>query len=90
MSDPRDIASLPMVRAPYDGLATIYLYDRVPGGIGLARRAYGMDRQIMRSALEMLELCPCASGCPSCVGPGGEAGAAAKRAAQVLLKAMAQ
>jgi hypothetical protein len=35
MSDPSDLRSLPMVRSPHDGAPTLYLYDRVPGGIGL-------------------------------------------------------
>jgi DEAD/DEAH box helicase domain-containing protein len=86
MSDPRDVAVLPMVRSPFDGLPTIYLYDRVPGGIGLARRAYGMDRQIMRAALEIAGGCGCAEGCPSCVGPSLETGAPARESVKILLR----
>lgn len=89
MSDPRDVATLPMVRAPFDGLPTIYVYDRVPGGIGLARRAFGLDRQIMRAALEMAERCTCARGCPSCVGPMLESEGPAKQAARILLRGIA-
>ena len=76
------------VRAPFDGRPTIYLYDRVPGGIGLARRAFGMDRQIVRAALEMTGRCACAEGCPTCVGPPLEAGETAKPSARFLLQGM--
>ena len=88
MSDPRDLATLPMVRAPHDGRPTIYLYDRSRGGIGLARRAFGLDRQIWRAALEIVERCPCAAGCPSCVGPTAGASPLEKEAARRLLAAM--
>jgi DEAD/DEAH box helicase domain-containing protein len=87
MSDPRDLATLPMVQSPFDGRPTIYLYDRAPGGIGLARRAFGMDRQILRSAMELVSGCACGGGCPSCVGPALEADSTAKAAARALLAA---
>ena len=90
MSDPRDLAALPMVRAPFDSLPTIYLYDRVPGGIGLARRAFGMDRQIMRAALKLVQGCGCSGGCPSCVGPPLDLGENAKQSARALLEAIIQ
>jgi DEAD/DEAH box helicase domain-containing protein len=88
MSDPRDLAAVAMVRSPHDGLPTIYLYDRMPGGTGLARRAYGMDRQIFRAALKRAEGCACNEGCPSCVGPAREIGERARSAARAILNAM--
>ncbi len=88
MSDPRDLACLPMVRAPFSQLPTLHLYDRVPGGIGLARRAFGMDQQILRSALDVARGCSCKEGCPSCVGPALEMGERAKQSARALLEGM--
>lgn len=89
MCDPRDVATHAMVHAPScEGRPTIFLYDRVPGGIGLARRAFGMDRQILRAALELVSGCACSEGCPSCVGPAKETGEVAKRAARNLLMGM--
>ncbi|HOE96901.1 MAG TPA: DEAD/DEAH box helicase [Candidatus Sumerlaeota bacterium] len=89
MSDRRDMPALAMVRSTFDGLPALYVYDRFPGGIGLARRAYGLDRQIFRAALEVIEACRCDHGCPACVGPPLEMGDRARAAARVLLRAMA-
>lgn len=88
MSDPMDLATLPMVRSPHDGSPTLYLYDRVPGGIGLSRRAFGMDQRIFRAALDLAGGCPCSDGCPSCTGPTLDAGEGAKQAARELLHGM--
>jgi DEAD/DEAH box helicase domain-containing protein len=48
---------------------TIYLYDAYPGGIGLAERVYRTKEEVFSAALDMVEGCPCESGCPACVGP---------------------
>ncbi len=88
MCDPRDMAALPMVRSLFDERPALYLYDKYPGGIGLARRAYGMDRQILRGALEVASGCRCKEGCPSCVGPTIELGEKAKQAAKMLIEGM--
>ena len=88
MSDRRDMPALAMVRSTFDGLPAIYLYDRVPGGIGLARRAFGMDRQILRAARDVVGECRCNQGCPSCVGPPIEIGDKARASAAALLDAI--
>lgn len=90
MSDPSDLATLPMVRSPHDDSPTLYLYDRVPGGIGLARRAFGMDQRIFRAASEVAGACACSDGCPACTGPTLDAGEGAKRSALQLLTGMIQ
>lgn len=48
---------------------TIFLYDRVPGGIGLAPRIYDEREEILRRARALIAHCECDEGCPSCVGP---------------------
>lgn len=88
MSDPRDMPCVAMVRSTFDGLPAIYLYDRAPGGVGLARRAFGLDRQIFRSAREVAAHCACRGGCPACVGPALEIGDKARMSALALLEAM--
>jgi DEAD/DEAH box helicase domain-containing protein len=50
------------------GEATIFLYDRYPGGIGYAERGYELAGELLRAAFRMVEDCPCDAGCPSCVG----------------------
>jgi DEAD/DEAH box helicase domain-containing protein len=88
LCDPRDVASVPMARAPHDELPTIYLYDRYPGGIGLARKIYDVDRSILEAARDILAGCSCTAGCPSCVGPTVELSPAGKLSARVMLEAM--
>jgi DEAD/DEAH box helicase domain-containing protein len=88
LCDPRDVASVPMVRSPHDELPCVYLYDKYPGGIGLARKVYDVDLKILAAAVEILRGCGCAGGCPSCVGPEVEAESRAKRSVQALLESI--
>ena len=80
--------ALAMVRSTFDGLPALYLYDRMPGGVGLARRAFSLDRQIFRAALDVVAHCACREGCPSCVGPALELGDKARKSALAILQAM--
>jgi DEAD/DEAH box helicase domain-containing protein len=48
---------------------TIFLYDHVPGGVGLAGRLFEQRLELLRRARRLIESCPCADGCPSCIGP---------------------
>ena len=65
------------VRDPFTGRPTIYLYDSIPGGVGLSERVFEMDRELFRQAREVLAACPCENGCPSCVGATAGEGAKA-------------
>jgi DEAD/DEAH box helicase domain-containing protein len=47
----------------------VFLYDNYPGGIGLSEPLYGRRTQLVQAALQMVEACDCAAGCPACVGP---------------------
>jgi len=67
---------------------TIYLYDSHAGGIGLAERVFEILPDLLRRGLETLAACPCAFGCPSCVGPVNEVGRRAKTTAAKLLRAL--
>ena len=86
MSDPRDLPSVAMVRSTFDGLPALYLYDRVPGGVGLARRAFGLDRQIFSAAWDLATRCACRDGCPACVGPALEIGSRPRMSVLALLE----
>jgi DEAD/DEAH box helicase domain-containing protein len=48
---------------------TIFLYDRIPGGVGLSPRIYEAREELVRRARSLIETCPCQDGCPACVGP---------------------
>ena len=49
---------------------TLFLYEHVPGGTALAERVWEQRDLLLAAALRLIESCPCASGCPACVGPG--------------------
>jgi DEAD/DEAH box helicase domain-containing protein len=85
MCDPRDIGVKPEVRSPHTGEATIFIYDRVPAGIGFAEKLYRIHDQLLDTAERLVRDCGCAQGCPSCVGPVGEIGPYGKRNALRLI-----
>lgn len=85
MCSPRDIGVVYHVRDPFTNRPTLFLYDNCAGGVGLSDRVYEMDDELFREARRMLMDCPCADGCPSCVGPPSDVGAGGKRIAIELL-----
>ena len=48
---------------------TVFLYDNYPGGIGLSAPLYDMRSRVVEGARRMVSACPCAHGCPACIGP---------------------
>jgi DEAD/DEAH box helicase domain-containing protein len=48
---------------------TIFLYDRVPGGVGLAPRIHQARDELLRRARALIDTCEREQGCPACVGP---------------------
>ena len=86
MCAPQDISVVYHVKDTFTNAPTIYLYDSVPGGIGLSDRVYEMQDELFRRALEMLTACPCRDGCPSCVG--ATAGPGAKGTLIAILKGL--
>ncbi len=85
MSDPRDLGLLPQVRSPHFERPAIYLYEAVPGGVGLAPRLFQRHEELVRGALELVRSCACSRGCPACTGPRLETGGDGKRMAERLL-----
>ena len=69
-----DISVVYHVKDPYSDQPTLYLYDHIPGGVGLSDRVYEMNVTLFEEARRILAACPCANGCPSCVGAGAEGG----------------
>ena len=65
---------------------TIFLYDNYPGGIGFSEPLHAMHDQLLARTRELIDECPCESGCPSCVGPEGATGPLAKAVASRLLQ----
>ena len=88
MCDPRDLGVLAQVQAPFTGQPTLYLYDAVPGGVGLTERLYTLTGELIRACREAVASCACADGCPACVGPAIEVGARGKQTVIELLAGM--
>ncbi len=86
MCAPRDVVVLYQVKSTITDQPTILLYDNCPGGVGLAEKAYSMQRLLLEEALQVVQACPCQYGCPNCAGPIGEIGENGKAMAVTLLK----
>ncbi len=89
MCDARDLGVLSQAQAPFTGKPTLFLYDAVPGGVGLAERLHGIADELVAACLAAVRGCPCADGCPSCVGPITEVGAKGKATCAELLRGLA-
>lgn len=69
MVDPRDLGLVTQVRSPHHELPTVFLYDAVPGGVGLAERLYARHVDLITGAAVLIRECECEGGCPACTGP---------------------
>ena len=73
MCDPHDIGRAIEDAAP-DSIeddrfsATAFLYDHVPGGVGLSERIFERADALLAQTVDLVARCPCPLGCPSCVG----------------------
>jgi DEAD/DEAH box helicase domain-containing protein len=85
LCDPRDLGVAERVRDPHFGVSALYIYDKYPGGTGLAESLAKKAGELFKHAHRVVERCPCKEGCPSCVGPGGH-----KKGTAGLLGALAK
>jgi DEAD/DEAH box helicase domain-containing protein len=69
LTDMRDIGTAESLKQQVLGLPTVFLFDRYPGGVGLADRLFEVKEELLQAALWRVRECSCADGCPSCVGP---------------------
>jgi DEAD/DEAH box helicase domain-containing protein len=69
MVDPHDLGLVTQVRSPHAEEPTIYLYEAMPGGIGLSERLWDRHDELVMAAADLLMACPCEAGCPACTGP---------------------
>lgn len=69
MSVGQDLGVHFSVRDPHFEDPAVFLYDRYPGGSGLADALPGVFERVLDAARERVAGCGCESGCPSCVGP---------------------
>jgi DEAD/DEAH box helicase domain-containing protein len=85
MVDPRDLGLVTQVRSPHQEAPTIYLYEAMPGGVGLSPRLWERHAELVSGAAQLIEACGCDAGCPACTGPRLEPDVDAKALALRLL-----
>jgi DEAD/DEAH box helicase domain-containing protein len=88
MVDPRDLGLVSQVRSPHQESPTIYLYEAVPGGVGLSERLFSRHEELVAGAADLVAGCSCQSGCPACTGPRLDPEVNAKALALRLLRAL--
>ena len=69
LCDRNDLGVAERLRDPHLENPALYIYDRYPGGTGLAEGVAEELPRILAAALEVVSGCGCEAGCPSCIGP---------------------
>jgi DEAD/DEAH box helicase domain-containing protein len=67
MCDRWDIGGLSTNAHYQTGRPTIFVYDGHAGGVGITARGFDAFEGWVEDTARLLQRCPCASGCPSCV-----------------------
>ncbi len=67
LSDRADIGGVSTPFHADAGAPTIFIYDGVAGGIGLAEKAVSLFPKIVEFAYTIVSGCGCRNGCPSCI-----------------------
>jgi len=88
MVDPRDLGLVTQVRSPHSEAPTIYMYESVPGGVGLSERLFTRHDELVIGARALIEACGCDAGCPACTGPRLDPEVNGKQLALRLLAAL--
>jgi DEAD/DEAH box helicase domain-containing protein len=83
---PSDLGLGTEIRSKHFRRPALFLYDRVPGSVGLALLLFQEHGPVVGAALDVVLRCDCELGCPACVGPVQEAGALGKETARRVLE----
>jgi len=67
LTDRNDLGGISIPFHPQVGQAAVFIYDGIPGGAGLCRQAFGRGQELLERTLQVIESCPCTTGCPACV-----------------------
>jgi len=67
LTDRNDLGGISQPAHPQLKRAAIFVYDGVPGGVGLTRQAYAKAEEMLSRTLEVIRSCSCELGCPACV-----------------------
>lgn len=69
LSDVNDIRVAHQTRSNFSGKPAVFIYDSIPGGVGIAERVYAILGLVAGEARRVVEQCECETGCPACIGP---------------------
>jgi DEAD/DEAH box helicase domain-containing protein len=67
MTDRNDLGGISTPYHQQVGGAAVFVYDGVPGGVGLTRQAFDTAEELIERTLSVVADCECELGCPSCV-----------------------
>jgi DEAD/DEAH box helicase domain-containing protein len=67
LTDRNDLGGISIPYHPQLGCAAVFIYDGIPGGIGLTRQAYARAEELFDHTYRAIHTCECEAGCPSCV-----------------------
>ena len=67
MTDRNDLGGISIPFHDQVQTAAVFVYDAVPGGLGLCRQAFEQADRLLRTTLETIASCGCDTGCPACV-----------------------
>ncbi|MEX1297692.1 MAG: DEAD/DEAH box helicase [Desulfotignum sp.] len=67
MTDRNDLGGISIPFHDQVGTAAVFVYDAVPGGLGLCRQAFESADRFLSATLETIMTCRCDTGCPACV-----------------------
>jgi DEAD/DEAH box helicase domain-containing protein len=67
MTDRNDIGGISTPFHSQTGGAAVFIYDGIPGGLGLSKQAFDKAKTLLEKTLDVIASCPCDTGCPSCV-----------------------
>ena len=67
LCDRNDVGGISYPFHPQLQVSAIFIYDGYPGGVGLARQAFGRIKDLLKLSLGTIDRCSCQVGCPSCV-----------------------
>jgi DEAD/DEAH box helicase domain-containing protein len=67
LADRNDLGGISTPYHPQLNSAGIFIYDGLPGGIGLCTQAFSNGNGLLDATYSAISTCPCETGCPSCV-----------------------
>lgn len=67
LADRWDIGGISYELYPAFNSPAIFIYDGIPGGVGISRKGFEEMEKLLSKTLELVSSCECEDGCPSCI-----------------------